>query len=84
MDFFLISVRVSNLCLHKADENNNTFHLFCCVIIDFLRCKATENWVLYIQFCMFANYCHVAYLSESRAFLKGYVNVYVSEQTDGL
>lgn len=25
------------------------------------------------------NYCHVAYLSKSLAFLKGYVNVYVSE-----
>lgn len=37
---FKISVTVSNLCLHRGEENNNNFHLFCCVII-FLKCKAT-------------------------------------------
>lgn len=28
---------------------------------------------------VFPNYCHVTYLNESLAFLRGYVNVYVSE-----
>lgn len=39
---------VSNECLHKADKNDNTFHLFCSVNADFLRCKAMENWSLCI------------------------------------
>lgn len=38
-----------------------------------------ENWAFCILFCVFSNYCHVTYLNESLAFLKGYVNVYVSE-----